>query len=129
MRLVPLFALCLAACGPSAGDFVPLEGGDTCTALASGTWTFTGAAWAMAGGTMDGDVTMDADACTFTLDEWDMAMDDLPLGGAVDGDTVQLDGLDSYWRSCTGTAADENSVAGTCADDGAEWTMVLSDGM
>jgi hypothetical protein len=76
---------------------------------------------------MDGDVTMNAEDCTFTLGNWDMVMDDLPSGGAVDGDQVQLDGLNSYWRSCTGTATDEANAAGTCSDDGAEWMIASSE--
>ncbi len=128
-NLVPL-ALFLAACQTGSGeDSAPLEGGDTCTALTSGTWTFTGAAWGMGDNPMDGNVTMDTEGCTFTLGEWDMAMDDLPSGGAVDADAVQFDGLTSYWQTCTGTATDENTASGTCSDDGAEWMMVAGDGM
>jgi hypothetical protein len=41
----------------------------------------------------------------------------------VDGDQVQLDGANSYWRSCVGTAADETHVSGTCTDDGAAFEM------
>jgi hypothetical protein len=75
--------------------------------------------------TMDGDVTMAAETCTFTLDEWSMAMNDLPNGGAVDGDTVQLDGKNSYWRSCVGTATEVGAVAGSCLDDDADFEMVV----
>jgi hypothetical protein len=107
-------------------DSNPLTGGDACSALTSGTWTFSGEAWGMGDLTMDGDVTMDAAACTFTLDAWTMAMDDLPNGGAVDGDEVQLDGKNSYWRSCSGTAVDAGHVSGTCADDGTDFEMVLN---
>jgi hypothetical protein len=116
-------ALLLSACAAGGADTEPLTGGDTCTALTSGTWTFSGAAWGMGDTTMEGDVTLDAAACSFTLDHWTMAMDDLPSGGVLDGDAVQLDGLNSYWRSCTGTAADADTVSGTCSDDGADWTM------
>lgn len=119
----PLSLLFLVACGSSAKESPPIQGGETCTALVSGAWTFTGAAWGMADNPMDGDVTMDSTACTFTLDNWDMRMDDLPTGGALDGDQVQFDGLNSYWRSCTGTATDEQNAAGVCADDGAEWVI------
>lgn len=124
----PIRVLCLsifAACSGGGSDSGTLAGGDTCVALMSGTWTFTGEAWGMGDHPMDGDVTMDADACVFTLDNWDMQMDDLPTGGAVDGDQVQLDGANSYWRSCTGTAADDRNVSGNCADDGAAFAMAM----
>jgi hypothetical protein len=123
MRVLPLLIL-LSACGASKGeDSSALAGGYTCTALTTGTWTFTGAAWGMGDNSMDGNVTMDIDACTFTLGNWDMQMDDLPSGGVLDGDAVQLDGLNSYWRSCTGTATGASTVSGTCSDDGADWAM------
>ena len=52
-------------------------------------------------------------------------MNDLPNGGAVDGDAVQLDGKNSYWRSCVGTATDAGAVAGSCSDDDADFEMVV----
>lgn len=116
----------LAACTTPEDDTSSPKGGDTCTALTSGTWTFTGAAWKMGDNPMDGDITMDVDACTFTIDNWDMQMDDLPTGGVLDGDQVQLDGLNSYWQRCTGTASDETHMAGICADDGADWIITAS---
>ena len=118
----------LAACAGSS-DSTPLEGGDSCTALISGTWTFSGDAWGMGDDTMDGDITLDADACSFTIDNWSMAMDDLPTGGVLDGDAVQFDGANSYWQSCTGTATDESHASGTCSDDGADWMMVSAGSM
>lgn len=122
--LLPV-ALFLAACNTGGGgDSSPLQGGDTCTALTSGSWTFSGAAFGMGDNTMTGEVTLDATACTFTLGSWSMSMDDLPTGGALDVDAVQLDGLTSKWQSCTGTATDENTASGTCADDGSDWMMV-----
>lgn len=60
-----------------------------------------------------------------SLSAWDMAMDDVPSGGVLDGDAVQFDGLNSYWRSCTGTATDTGHADGTCADDGAAWAIDL----
>jgi hypothetical protein len=127
-RVMPLLpVLALAACSAGgADDSVPLKGGDTCVALVSGTWTFAGAAFAMGSSTMTGEVHVDAAACTFTLDSWDMQMDDLPSGGVLDGDTVTLDGLTSYWRSCTGTATDDRNVSGSCSDDDSAWSMVAS---
>ena len=105
----------------------PLVGGETCTALTSGTWTVTGAAFGMGDDNpMDGDVTMDDEACAFAFSDWSMQMDDLPSGGVVDGDAVQLDGLTSKWRTCTGTATDTASASGTCEEDGTAWIMVLA---
>lgn len=118
----PLLLLLSSACaGTDTPE--PLVGGDTCIALTAGTWTFAGPAWGMGEYTMQGDLTLDATACTFTLTAWDMAMDDLPSGGAVDDVAVQFDGLNSYWRSCTGTATDQNHADGLCADDGAAWSI------
>ena len=115
-----------AACSSGTVDSSALAGGDTCTALTSDTWTVTGAAWGMGDIPMDGKVTMDAEACSFSFSGWDMQMDDLPTGGVLDGDSVQLDGLNSYWQSCTGTATDSNNAGGTCADDGDEWAMTTA---
>jgi hypothetical protein len=130
-RVMPLLSfLALAACSAgNADDSAPLKGGDTCVALVSGTWTFAGAAFGMGTSTMTGEVDLDAAACTFALSNWDMQMDDLPSGGVLDGDTVTLDGLTSYWRSCTGTATDDMNVSGSCSDDGSAWSMVaISEG-
>ncbi|MFZ5479276.1 MAG: hypothetical protein ACOZNI_21100 [Myxococcota bacterium] len=125
MSRFTLLAL-LAACPGGTADSEPLKGGETCTALTTGTWTFTGPAWGMGDNPMDGDVAMDAESCTFTLGEWDMVMDDLPAGGAVDGDQVTLDGLNSYWRSCLGTAT-ETTVSGVCEDDGLAFEMAFAE--
>lgn len=125
-RLAALFLAPVLACSATTGaDSTPVQGGDTCTVLTDGTWTLGGAAWGMGDQTMTGTVTMDTASCTFTLDGYDMQMDDLPTGGGVDGDQVQLDGLTSYWRSCVGTATDGNDVAGTCSDDGSAFAMVV----
>lgn len=121
--LLALIGLVLAACDGAKGDTGALTGGQTCTALATGTWTMTGPAWGMGDNPMDGELTMDAERCTFTLGAWDMVMDDLPTGGAVDGDQVRLDGLTSYWRSCVGTASDTDNVSGVCSDDDAAFEM------
>lgn len=119
--------VCLSACA-GAPDSAPLEGGDTCTVLTSGTWTFSGDAWGMGDETMDGDLTLDAEACTFTLDNWSMSMNNLPTGGALDGDAVQFDGLTSKWRTCTGTATDESNASGTCSEDDTDWAIVYVGG-
>jgi hypothetical protein len=118
-------AVLLAACN-GGKDSDPLTGGDDCTALETDVYVFAGPAWGMGKKTMDGTLTMDVDSCAFTFEEWSMMMDDLPSGGVVDGDQVQLDGLNSYWRSCTGTASDEQTIEGTCADDGAAFSIIGS---
>lgn len=100
--------------------------GDTCTVLTTGRWTVTGAAWNMADNPMDGDLSFNAESCTFTLGNWDMQMDDLPSGGVVDDAAVQLTGANSEWDTCAGTAASETEVSGTCAADGDDFQMVLS---
>ena len=112
----------LVAChSPEAPE--PLVGGDTCVALVDGPWTLGGPAWGMGDLTMLGTVTMDTAECSFRLDDYDMAMNDLPSGGVVDEDRVQLDGLTSYWRTCVGTADEEAHVSGTCSEDGSAFEM------
>lgn len=97
----------LAGCG----------GGGDCTALADGSWTFDGAAGG--GMEMTGDVTMDADACTFTIDNWSMEMTNLPSGGSIEGDQLTLDGAEIP-DGCVGTVnADGTGVTGACADGSA----------
>jgi hypothetical protein len=115
----------LALCGCPADPLPPLTGGDTCTALSDGRWVFTGPAWGMGDEPMRATVEMDEEECVFAFSSFDMAMDDLPTGGALDGADVQLDGLTSYWRTCTGTAASEHHAAGTCAEDGLAWDLSL----
>jgi hypothetical protein len=93
--------------------------GDDCVALADGDWTVDGAAFGML---MTGTVAMNADDCTFEFTAWDMPMDSLPTGGSIDGTDVQLDG-DSFWKSCSGTVADDATRAdGTC-ENGDDWSM------
>jgi hypothetical protein len=72
---------------------------------------------------MAADLAMDAEACAFSFSNFDMAMDDLPSGGVLDDDAVQLDGLTSYWRTCAGTADSSVHASGTCAEDGAAWDL------
>lgn len=122
MRILAFPLTLLVACGGPETP-APLVGGDTCTALVDGVWDLTGPAWGMGDQAMTGTVTMNVTDCTFTLDRFDMSMDDLPTGGVVDGDQVQLDGLTSKWRTCSGTAADERTVDGTCTEDGSTFSM------
>jgi hypothetical protein len=71
---------------------------------------------------MTGSVTMDVDKCSFTIGEWNMAMNSLPTGGTIDGDQVSFDG-DEFWQACTGTvSSDGMAVTGAC-QDGSELTM------
>jgi hypothetical protein len=118
--------LCLLACAGAPAADSALRGGDSCTELVSGTWTFSGAAFGMGDETMDALLTFDADACAFTITEWSMAMDDLPNGGVIDGDAVQLDGLNYDWRTCSGVAQDAQSASGTCSNDGDPWAIAVS---
>lgn len=129
--LLPIFlAIPLVGCSGGGSDSdSSLVGGDTCTELTSGTWTTTGAAFGMGDDNpMDGDLTMNVDECSFAFDNWSMEMDDLPSGGVIDGDAVQLDGLTSKWRTCTGTATDATTASGTCDEDGTAWEIVLAAG-
>lgn len=117
MRLFVVLAS-LSACTPTTEDPEPLKGGDSCTVLTSGSWLAVGAALGMpeGSGEMFVDLAMDEASCTFTLDNWSMAMGDLPTAGALDRAAVTLDGLTSGWRECTGTAADEMTFSGACAN-------------
>lgn len=123
VRILTLVLTILAGCTGGTDSADVLHGGDTCTVLVDGAWTMTGAAFGMGDEAMTATVTVDADACSFQLSGWSMAMDDLPSGGVLDGDAVQLDGLNSRWRTCTGTASDTMNASGTCSDDGAAWQM------
>lgn len=117
---------CLASgCTPEPSD--DLKGGDSCTELTDGVWTLSGPAWGMGDATMTGMVTMDAEKCSFTLDAYDMAMDDLPTGGVVNDTRVTLDGPNTDWRSCDGTASDPATVSGDCPDHGGTFSMVLTE--
>jgi hypothetical protein len=109
------FLLLVAGCGNSGG-------GDTCTPLEAGEWTIDGPAMGMA---MGATVEMDVEACEFTFSDWSMEMGSLPIGGALDGTALTLDG-DAHWSSCAGTVADDGASAeGVCDDDGSAFTMVL----
>ena len=92
-----------------------------CTELTSGDWVGSGAAFGMSMGV---ELEMDAEGCTFELNNWSMNMGSLPDGGTVDGDQVTLAG-DSYWESCVGTADSVGEVSGVCDDDGAAFSLEL----
>ena len=68
-------------------------------------------------------LSMDPETCLFGLSDWNMDMGAMPDQGALDGAAVQLGGPTSYWSSCTGTAADARTIAGTCAEDGAAFEL------
>ena len=91
-----------------------------CTELTSGDWVGSGAAFGMSMGV---ELEMDAEGCTFELNNWSMNMG-LPDGGTVDGDQVTLAGT-SYWESCVGTADSEGEVSGVCDNDGAAFSLEL----
>ncbi|MEZ4236867.1 MAG: hypothetical protein R3F59_12075 [Myxococcota bacterium] len=99
--LFALPALSLVAC--SGG------GKDGCTAPAEGAWTMDGSCFGME---MSASVALDADGCSFTFSDWDMAMD-VPAGGTVTGTDVALTG--DGWDDCTGTT-DGATISGTCGD-------------
>jgi hypothetical protein len=101
-----------------------LEGGLSCTQLVSGIWTASGDAFGM---DMQLSLEMNDESCSFTFDNWDMAMDELPTGGVIDGTRVQLDAPTDLWRSCTGNAASSVEITGNCADDGTAFSLVGGD--
>ena len=82
-----------------------------CTELTEGGWTADGSCVGMM---MTATLTVaKSDSCSFTLDEWDMAMD-VPTGGTIVGTDVTLTG-GGNWDTCTGTT-DGVSISGTCGD-------------
>jgi hypothetical protein len=93
----------------------------SCTVLTSGHWSMDGTAFGMA---MDADLDTKEKGCSFTFSNWNMSMS-VPEGGTVSGSTVALTG-DSYWATCTGTAASETEASGACSDDGGSWAMTLA---
>lgn len=115
----------LAACtgGADSGADTALHGGETCTLLTEANWTIYADAFNMGDEPMKADLAFNADDCSFAFSNWSMAMDDLPSGGVLDADAVQFDGINPFWRTCTGTATDENTASGTCSDDGSAWSM------
>lgn len=89
-----------------------------CVVLQSGTWTGSGGAFPM---TMSVQLTMNAEACSFTL-RWSMDHGANADGGTIVGDTVTLYSADStYYASCVGTADSTTHVAGVCSEDGASF--------
>ncbi len=111
MRVVTL-SIAFAGCGE--------KGPVSCTALEDGEWTVEGDAMGMP---MGATVTMDAEACSFTLSGWSMEMLSLPTGGSVDGTSISMEG-DAHWSSGTATLSEDGSSAeGSCDDDGTSFTM------
>lgn len=118
--------LVLTACGSADTDVLDTDTVDTdaaappCTALPSATYVANGACFGMR---MTVDVTMDEQACTFTLDNWSMNHGNSPTGGVVVGDEVTLAGGD--FDGCAGTI-DGDAVSGTC-DDGCAWELAVGE--
>jgi hypothetical protein len=93
-----------------------------CTELATGRYDGGGSCLGMV---MQADLTFDDAACTFTIDNWSMAMGDMPDGGAVSGTDVTLTGPGIYEQGCAGTITADNTFDGTCADGCAfEFSMI-----
>lgn len=112
------------ACEPKVYDTSDAIGaGDECTALVDGDWTASGSAFGMAMGMT---VAMDVEGCTFTIDDWSMAMGSLPDAGQVNMDEVGLSSADdSYWATCTGTVNEDGTEAsGVCSGDGGAWSLI-----
>ena len=80
-----------------------------CTAPSEGVWTMSGSCFGM---DMVGTLTLEADGCSFTFSDWDMAMS-VPEGGTVSGNAVTFTG--AGWNDCTGTT-DGTSMSGGCGD-------------
>jgi hypothetical protein len=93
---------------------------EACTALTSGRWAGTGAAFGMA---MEADLAVDDGGCGFTFSNWNMSMS-VPDGGVVAGDTVTFTG-NAFWSSCSGTITNDGAFGGTCSDDGSDFEMNL----
>jgi hypothetical protein len=128
LRFVPLLTFTACAGTAETDDSDAATDSDTdvaeeegCTALTSGDWTGSGAALGMPMGV---ELEMDAESCTFELNNWSMEMGSLPDSGTVDGDQVTLGG-DAYWETCAGTADSEEGFSGVCSDDGAAFSFEL----
>lgn len=94
-----------------------------CTLLDDGVWTASGSAFGTGGDTLTVTLTMVADACHFSLDDWSGAVSDLPHGGKLFGADVTLDGDNAEWTSCTGTATGTTHLSGTCPDHGGDFAL------
>jgi hypothetical protein len=98
-----------------------VAGCPTCDSLFTGGWTASGEGFGMGGSTMTASLEFSQGGCSFTLTDWDMAMD-MPSGGTLDGSAVTLtDDAGEPWRNCTGTIASETSMSGTC--DGGDFLI------
>src|SRR5687767_7407592 len=102
--------LLLAACAGDksgdtggTGDTATPPGDDdddtaaACTPLEAGGWSMDGSCFGML---MTATLTVEADGCSFTFSNWNMAMS-VPVGGSVSGTDVTLDWADK--GGCTGT--------------------------
>lgn len=97
----PILLLCACSGGKSTGD---------CTAMAEGPWMLDGTCIGME---MHATVTASSDGCSFTYEDWDMEMTNLPSGGSVSGEEVTMDWDDK--TDCVGTT-DGTTLTGTCSD-------------
>lgn len=65
---------------------------------------------------MSADLELGVDGCSFTLDNWNMAMS-VPAGGSVSGTDVAFTGSD--WDGCTGVVSEDGtSIAAECPAGG-----------
>lgn len=98
-----VLVLAVAACNGK-------EPAGECTAITEGPWDADGSCIGML---MHATVTVEADGCSFSFSDWDMAMTNLPSDGTVAGDEVTLTFPDK--TDCIGTT-DGTSITGVCSD-------------
>lgn len=122
-HLTMFFALTVAACkgedtdaSDTDTDTVETDTEPPCSVPESGTYDASGSCFGMGMGV---DLTMDAEACTFTLSDWSMNHAGLAEGGTVTGTDVTLVGGD--FEGCEGTI-DGDTLTGTCSD-GCAWEL------
>lgn len=107
--LLPLILVAAACAGDTDVADTDTDDPAGCTTPSEGAWTMNGSCFGMA---MGGTLTVEADDCSFTFSDWDMAMS-VPSGGTVSGDTVNFTG--AGWDDCSGTT-DGTSMTGACGD-------------
>ena len=116
-----LFSILGVACNSddhSHTDDSGTPGNGDCVVLEDSHWTMNGSVFGMS---MDADLTVSADGCSFSFSNWNMNMD-VPDGGFIEDDVVTLTGSGNRnWGECEGTATD-TEMAGQCSD-GATFTM------